>query len=70
MVSVLIAISLFDQFMPCPRVLGEDVSDRVVFGRVRDVDLDGAVNKDRVYLVVQPGFGERVTRRLLGGAAA
>jgi hypothetical protein len=50
--------------------LGEDLTDLVVFGRVREVDLDGAVNKDRAHLVAQPGFGERVTRGPLGGAAA
>ena len=56
--------------LPCPRVLGERLTDLVVVGRVRDVDLDGAVDQDGAYLVAQPGFGERVARGLLGGPAA
>jgi hypothetical protein len=39
-------------------------------GRVRDVDLGGGVDQDGLYPVAQPGLGERVARRLLGGAAA
>ena len=69
MVSLVMGLSFVRQ-LPCPGVLGEHLVDLVVLGRVRDVDLDGAIDHDRSHLVPQSGFGERVARRPLGCPAA
>ena len=53
-VSVLIGVSSFECSvgqLPCPRVLGERLTDLVVVGRVRDVDLGGGVDQDGAHLV-------------------
>ena len=58
--------------LPCPGVLGEDVIDLVVMGRVRDVDLDGAIDEDRAHLFAAVGFrrARRARPARLPGAAA